>query len=366
MAFALFSRVHETTITTGTGALTLAGAVSGKRTFASAYANADTMLVTVTMGTDWETFLGTFTSAGNTITRTTMFRSTNANAAVNWGAGTKDIFVAMLGPSELNSFTKSSVLIAMGEAFDGYGYGCTLSNDPTDATNDIGITTGVWADSTAVGLMRLVSSLIKRLDAAWVVGTNQGGLDTGAVANGTYHVHLIMRVDTGVVDVLFSLSATAPTMPANYTLFRRIGSIVRVSAAIKAFIQNNDVFMWQTPAADISVTNPGAAAVTRTLTLPLGIKVLARLFTRLGQSAATDAIGAVYLSDLAGPDIVAGSNAVYYNYVNIAGFFGGGGSAEVVSNTSAQIRSRLEGSGAGSTLVITTLGWVDMRGKLTP
>jgi hypothetical protein len=58
------------------------------------------------------------------------------------------------------------------------------------------------------------------------LGTAAGALDTGAIANSTwYHVWLIERVDTGVVDVLFSLSATAPTMPANYTRKRRIGSM---------------------------------------------------------------------------------------------------------------------------------------------
>ena len=51
-------------------------------------------------------------------------------------------------------------------------------------------------------------------------------MDTGSVANNTwYHVHLIKRPVTGVVDVLFSLSATAPTLPTSYTIFRRIGSM---------------------------------------------------------------------------------------------------------------------------------------------
>ena len=50
-----------------------------------------------------------------------------------------------------------------------------------------------------------------------------------AIANTDYYVYLIKRVDTDVVDAIFSASATAPTLPTNYTLFRRIGSISTVT-----------------------------------------------------------------------------------------------------------------------------------------
>ncbi|MBD9456007.1 hypothetical protein IB244_31560, partial [Rhizobium sp. RHZ02] len=100
-------------------------------------------------------------------------------------------------------------------AIQGALYGLTLSNNAGDATNDIDIAVGMaTTDSTTdPRTMALASALTKRLDAAWAVGTNQGGLDTGSVGDNTYHVFLIQRSDTGVVDVLFSLSATSPTMP---------------------------------------------------------------------------------------------------------------------------------------------------------
>ena len=104
MAFALYSNVRETSTTTGTGTLTLAGAVSGYAAFSARYSNGDTMFVTARMGADWETFLGTY-SAG-TIARTTMFKSTNGDLAVNWGAGTKDIFVTLPGVTELDATNK--------------------------------------------------------------------------------------------------------------------------------------------------------------------------------------------------------------------------------------------------------------------
>ena len=42
------------------------------------------------------------------------------------------------------------------------------------------------------------------------------GVQTCALPISLYFVHVIRRSDTGVVDVLLSTSATAPTMPANY------------------------------------------------------------------------------------------------------------------------------------------------------
>lgn len=112
--------------------------------------------------------------------------------------------------------------------------GLTLTNNGSDATNDIDIAAGTARDSTDVANLVLASALTKQLDAGWAVGTNQGGLDTGAVGNSTYYVWLIRRPDTGVVDALFSLSSTAPTMPANYTQKALIGKFVRSSAVNKA------------------------------------------------------------------------------------------------------------------------------------
>jgi hypothetical protein len=267
----------------------------------------------------------------------------------------------------------TSTLIFNGESLTALGFapghlfGLTLSNNGTDATNDIDIAAGKCADSANAANMVLASALTKRLDAAWAVGTNQGGLDTGSIANATYHIWLIKRPDTGVVDALFSTSATSPTMPANYTLKRRIGSIVRVSNAIKAFVQDGDMFMWKTPAADIAAANPGVSAVTRTLTLPTGIRIEAIVSVGTSQATAADGPGSVLLSDLSITDNAPIITAAFtFDFAtNAAGYYEAGGTARVFTNTSAQIRSRLQASAAGTTLYINTQGWIDTRGRLS-
>lgn len=242
----------------------------------------------------------------------------------------------------------------------GHLAGLALSNNGSDATNDIDIAVGSARDGSDATGMVLTSALTKQLDAAWAVGTNQGGLDTGTIANTTYHVWLIKRSDTGVVDALFSTSASAPTMPANYDYKRRIGSIIRSGGAILAFDQFGDRFLLDTPVLDISATSIGTSAVTRTLaSVPTGIVVIALLNVWVGNSTQADM---VYLSALASADLAPSSSAAPLNnaYGNAANV-GNSGRAEIPTNTSAQIRSR--SNSANSQLLIATKGWIDRRGR---
>lgn len=114
--------------------------------------------------------------------------------------------------------------------------GLTISQD-TDTDHDINITAGQARDIFNDGDMILTSEITKRIDGAWVVGNDNGGLDTGTVAANTwYHIWLIQRTDTGVEDVLFSAATGEPTFPTNYNRERRIGSVLTdADANILAF-----------------------------------------------------------------------------------------------------------------------------------
>jgi len=94
MALVLADRVRETTTTTGTGTVTLAGAVTGFQSFA-VVGNANTTYYTIAgQGTaEWEVGIGTYTSAGTTLARTTVLSSSNSGSLVSFSAGTKDVFV---------------------------------------------------------------------------------------------------------------------------------------------------------------------------------------------------------------------------------------------------------------------------------
>ncbi|MDQ2079475.1 hypothetical protein RA307_04710 [Xanthobacteraceae bacterium Astr-EGSB] len=244
-----------------------------------------------------------------------------------------------------------------------YLTGLTLSNNASDATNDIDIAPGAAADSANAATMVLAAALTKRLDAAWAVGSGSGGLDTGSIANTTYHVWLIQRSDTGVVDALFSASATAPTMPANYDRKRRIGSIIRTAGAIKQFLQRGDVFRWSGGAAnDGTVTNPGTAAFTRTLTVPTGIAVEADIVVLA--AALTNVNLLILVTSLAETDRAPGPADFTVGVAGpVAGNQNGLPVRGVFTNTSAQVRVRFNNSSTSDTIVMLTHGWIDSRDK---
>lgn len=129
----------------------------------------------------------------------------------------------------------------------GYIYGLAMTTNATDAANDIDFAAGVATSDTAPYYRMTASAMTKRLDATFTVGTGNGMLDTGTVANGTYYLFEIQRSDTLVTDFLASTSASAPTMPTNYDRKRLIGSLVRsggVNATPTTTSEQESVKAW--------------------------------------------------------------------------------------------------------------------------
>jgi hypothetical protein len=213
--------------------------------------------------------------------------------------------------------------------------------------------------------MMTLGSAYTKTTSAWAVGTGNGSLDTGAIANDTtYHVYEIIRPDTGVVDILTSLSATAPTLPTNYTLFRRIGSLLTDGSAhwIK-FSQKGDEFLWDTsPALDTNATNPGTGAVTRTLSVPTGVQVNALINVGLVAGVASNI--AVLMSPLDVSNQAPAVTSPLGNMtVTLSAVTPSFVTLNVRTNTSAQVRSRVSFSDADTILTISTFGWIDRRGR---
>lgn len=242
----------------------------------------------------------------------------------------------------------------------GHLFGLTLANNASDATNDLDIASGEAAsDASSPALMALAASITKRLDAAWAVGGGNGGLDTGVIANTTYHVFLIRRPDTGVVDVLFSASATSPTLPTNYTQKRRIGSFVRNSGAIRAFTQRGDRFTYFSPRADVDVSNLAAApGTTYTLaSIPTGIQVDA-IITAAMSNASANRNGLVSSLDQS-DDAPGNSGQVWMQLSNQFS----AASLQIRTNTSAQIRARSDSD--STSLRVSVVGFIDTRGRVS-
>ena len=103
MAFILNDRVKETSTTTGTGAFTLGGAVSGFETFSAGIGGSNTTYYCIfrTGTTEFEIGFGTLNSGASTLTRTYIISSSNSDAVVDFGSGSKDVFCTVPG-SKIN------------------------------------------------------------------------------------------------------------------------------------------------------------------------------------------------------------------------------------------------------------------------
>ncbi len=256
---------------------------------------------------------------------------------------------------------------------NGLLFGCTLSNNGSDATNDIDIAAGTCADYTGAQVVT-VAALTKQLDANWAAGTNQGMRYSGAaITNTTYHIYVAWKAD-GTQDIYADPSAVyatvlshlqAETGGSGYLYLRRIGSIVRTGGAIKGFTQLGDEFLWKAAAADISANPASSSAVSRTMTVPTGIQVVGIFNVMARGDAAASADGRAYISSLDQDDEAAANRVNVGMSSNVVQAGDGSVQLRVRTNTSGQVRSRMVDNDAGVLLIMTTVGYVDTRGRLS-
>lgn len=261
------------------------------------------------------------------------------------------------------SYVSGAWINAQVSLLSGVLKGCELSNNGLDATNDIDIAAGKVVDGTGAVIMT-VPAITKRLDAAWAVGSGNGGRDTGSIADAWWYVFAVQRLDTGVVDVIFSQSYSAPTLPTSYTYKAYLGPIYRTGGAIKTFKQEGDKFYWTVQVSDEALNNPGTAAVTKTLTVPPAPRVWAMVIAGFSD---TDTAGANYflLTSLDQTDTTPSATAFTVSNPNtVSGKNTNVVKTEIRTNTSGQVRHRISQSDASVTSIIQTLGWIDRRGKL--
>ena len=203
MAYIQDDRVKETTTTTGTGAVTLAGAVAGFQAFSAVMAVNDTcyyVIVSAT-GTDWETGTGTYSSA-SVLTRTTVLSSSNSGNAVNFSAGTKDVFMGPIA-NQVNDIA----------------HGGTGATTAADARNNLGVSTGTVTSVSGTGTVSglSLSGTVTSSGSLTLGGTLSAiPLATGVsgtlpVANGGTGV----TTSTGTTNVVLSHSPTLVTPLSN-------------------------------------------------------------------------------------------------------------------------------------------------------
>lgn len=169
MALVLADRVKETTTTTGTGTITLAGASAGFQSFA-AIGNGNTTYYTISGGTEWEVGIGTYTSAGTTLSRDTVLASSaGGTAKVNFSAGTKDVFVTYPAGKSVNQDAAGNVGIGTTDP----GYRLDVASNETS----FGYAARLRSNATAAGaILQFTNSAVSQQNA--VIGVTDAGLLT--------------------------------------------------------------------------------------------------------------------------------------------------------------------------------------------
>jgi hypothetical protein len=164
MALVLADRVKETTSTTGTGTITLLGASTGFQSFA-AVGNGNVTYYTIAgQGTnEWEVGIGTYTSSGTTLSRTTVLASSNSGSLVNFSAGTKDVFVTYPAGKAVYGDATDTAYEAQLAASNGL-----LMNNMTIATT-YSIPSGYSANSTGPVTINSGISITVPSGSRWVV-----------------------------------------------------------------------------------------------------------------------------------------------------------------------------------------------------
>jgi hypothetical protein len=178
MALVINDRVKETTTTTGTGAVSLAGAVTGFETFAAGVGNSNTTYYCIAHQTaaEFEVGLGTLDGDSSDLTRTTVISSSNSDSAVDFAAGTKDVFCTI--PASKLIFEDANNDATVGRNLTVTGDLTVSGDDITMGTNTAGhllIADGTNFNAIAVGDLSAISSVASD-DVLMAVDTSGGGL----------------------------------------------------------------------------------------------------------------------------------------------------------------------------------------------
>jgi hypothetical protein len=192
MALVLADRVKETSTTTGTGTFSLSGAASGYESFVTAIGNGNTTYYAIVNSSlnEWEVGLGTVTdNTPDTLARTTILASSNSDSAVNFGAGTKDVFCTY--PAGKSVFKDASNVVSLtSPVFVTPTLGTPASGTLTNATG-LPVSTGISGLGTGVA-----TALAVNIGSAGAAVVNGGAL--GTPSSGTLTNATDLPISTGV------------------------------------------------------------------------------------------------------------------------------------------------------------------------
>lgn len=155
--------------------------------------------------------------------------------------------------------------------------GLTLSNNGSDATNDIDVAAGMCTGDAGTMALVLASTCVKQVDVEFAeyssIGTASGGRASADTTTGAKWFHVYLIGGSGKNTQPFFATSLSPTLPSGFTAKRRIGSVYWNGSALKAFQQVGDLFIWKALSTDISAAQ-GSSRSVYTVLVPTGLRTL--------------------------------------------------------------------------------------------
>lgn len=265
----------------------------------------------------------------------------------------EDLRAASIDPSG-TPLSRKTTLHQQGVFFRGYIDGLEILNGTGDIIHDITIGLGVCRDSTNTVWIDNIATITKQIDATWAEGDDAGGLFTGSVAADTwYHFFIIMKTD-GTIDGGFDTSVSAANLPAGYTYFRRLGSVLTDgSSNIIRFHQYGDHFIWDQSVEDHDNTLLGATAANFALTVAPDVIVDTDCMILAFKSGARAWFFSPSQAD---------NTTTTASWCSIAYDGRQALPSRIRTDTNGQIRGI--GNTSGISVYIVTIGWWDKRGRV--
>ena len=290
MALVINDRVKETTTTTGTGTVTLGGAVAGFETFAAGIGNSNTTYYCIALGSEFEVGLGTLSSDSSQLTRTTVISSSNSDSAVDFSAGSKIVFCTLPaskttvldGSNNLTlpakfimpDVTSAKILVADGTSYEEVAVSGDIgiaSNGAVTIQNDA-VEQAMIADD-AVGADQLASNAVVNASVASDAAIADTKLATISTAN---------KVDIGALDIDGASDIGAALADAD---------LIIVDDGANGTEKKSQMSRVKTYIADVTLTTAAQTNITSLGTLTtLTVDNIIINGTNIGHTSDTDAI----------------------------------------------------------------------------